>query len=173
MLRKSSFGGEIVYLDSSLYLLNAFFCFGEWHSFVFFSSSCGLSERPFVFAVVCHCLEVLSKMISIVVSWGFFFGFSMRVENNGGIDIPCHLFADDTSNFCGANLDHFRLLCCSFLSFEALLGSKINLAKLELVPVGNVNYVEGLARILGCRVNSLPMKYLGLPLGEWFKPKSI
>jgi hypothetical protein len=36
-----------------------------------------------------------------------------------------------------------------------------------------VNNIEGLARILGCRVSSLPMKYLGLLLGASFKAKSI
>jgi hypothetical protein len=33
-------------------------------------------------------------------------------------------------------------------------------SKSKLVPVGNVNSVEGLASTLGCRVLSLPMKYL-------------
>lgn len=37
----------------------------------------------------------------------------------------------------------------------------INLAT-ELVPVRNVLNVDGLCRILGCRVSSLPMKYLDL-----------
>jgi hypothetical protein len=42
-----------------------------------------------------------------------------------------------------------------------------------LVHVGIVNNIEGLARILGCRISSLPMKYLGLPLSASFKAKSI
>jgi hypothetical protein len=50
---------------------------------------------------------------------------------------------------------------------------RINLAKSEFVPVGNVINVEVLASILGCRVSSLPMKYLGLSLGALFKTKSI
>jgi hypothetical protein len=50
---------------------------------------------------------------------------------------------------------------------------KINLAKSKLAPIGNVINVEGLASILGCKVSSLPMKYLGLPLGASFKAKSI
>jgi hypothetical protein len=33
--------------------------------------------------------------------------------------------------------------------------------------------VEGLANIVGCRVSSLPLKYLGLSLGALFKAKSI
>jgi hypothetical protein len=36
-----------------------------------------------------------------------------------------------------------------------------------------MSYVEGLASILGCRVSSLPMTYLGLPSGASFKAKSI
>lgn len=34
----------------------------------------------------------------------------------------------------------------------------------------NINY---LADLLGCKVASLPMKYLGLPLGVLFKVKNI
>jgi len=50
---------------------------------------------------------------------------------------------------------------------------RINLAKSEIVPVGEVEDVEELASILGCRVSSLPMKYLGLPLGASYKASSI
>jgi hypothetical protein len=50
---------------------------------------------------------------------------------------------------------------------------KINLAKSELVPVGNVENVDGLAGVLDWRVSSFPMKYLGLPLETSFKAKSI
>jgi hypothetical protein len=61
-----------------------------------------------------------------------------------------------------------------FLYFEVISSLKISLAKLEfvcaytkekekeLVHVSNVNNVEGLVRILGCRVSFLPIKYLGL-----------
>jgi hypothetical protein len=59
------------------------------------------------------------------------------------------------------------------LCFESLLGLKINLAKSKLVLVCNVNNVDGLTRILECKVSYLPMKYLGLPLGASFKAKSI
>lgn len=75
------------------------------------------------------------------------------------------LFIDDTLIFCEANLDHLHILRCLFLCFEAVSALKINLAKLELVLVGSVEDVGGLADILGYRVSSLPMKYLGLPLG--------
>jgi hypothetical protein len=47
------------------------------------------------------------------------------------------------------------------------------LGKLELAPVGNDNNVEDMAFILGCRVSSLHMKYLGLPMRTSYKAKSI
>jgi len=83
------------------------------------------------------------------------------------------LFADDTLIFCEANLEHIRSLPSLFLCFEAVSGLRINMAKLVLVSVGNVMNVEGLASILGCRVSSLPIKYLGLPLGASFKANFI
>jgi len=60
-----------------------------------------------------------------------------------------------------------------FLCFEAVSGLKIHLAKSVMVPVGYVDNMDELARILGCGVSSLPSKYLGLPLGAPFKTKSI
>jgi hypothetical protein len=58
--------------------------------------------------------------------------------------------------------DHNRSL---FLLFEATSGLKVNLAKSNLIPVGNVDQAESLADILGCGVAILLVKYLGLPLG--------
>ena len=91
----------------------------------------------------------------------------------GGIDISHLLFADDTLIFCGANSDHLHYLWCLFLCFEVVSGLKINLAKSKLVPVGNVDHVEGLAGILGFGVSYLPLKYLVLPLGAFYKAKHI
>jgi len=59
------------------------------------------------------------------------------------------------------------------LSFEAVSGLKINLAKSVPFPVGDVDNVDELAGIMGCGVYSLPLKYLGLSLGAPFKAKSI
>lgn len=49
----------------------------------------------------------------------------------------------------------------------------MNLYKSELVLIGTVNYIGELAEILGCKVSSLPMKYLSLPLGAPHKSKVI
>ena len=47
------------------------------------------------------------------------------------------------------------------------------MGKSQLVQVGDVPFLEELADILGCKTTTLPMKYLGLPLGENFKLKAI
>ena len=57
--------------------------------------------------------------------------------------------------------------------FEAVFGLKINLGKSELVPVGVVHDIDLLLNVLRCKQGTLPMKYLGLPLGAKFKNKTI
>jgi hypothetical protein len=52
-------------------------------------------------------------------------------------------------------------------------GLKTNLAKSKLVLVGYVDNVAGLVGILGCGVVSLPLKYLGLPLGASYKANHL
>ena len=57
--------------------------------------------------------------------------------------------------------------------FEAITGLKVNVGKSEIVPVGDAGDLNGLARILCCKVGSLPMRYLGMPLGAHYKDSSI
>lgn len=80
------------------------------------------------------------------MSEGLFTGFSV-----GGIDISRLLFMDDTLIFSRADPNHPCHLRCLFLYF-AISRLKIDLAKLELVPMGNVGNVERLASILECGV---------------------
>ena len=63
-----------------------------------------------------------------------------------------------------------RLAMSCFLAFTGL---KVNVGKSEIVPIGEVNNLAELASILQCRAGSLPMKYLGMPLGTSFKTASI
>ena len=54
-----------------------------------------------------------------------------------------------------------------------MTGLKVNVAKSETVPIGEVNNVHALAKILGCKVRALPMTYLGMLLGASHKFPSI
>ena len=47
------------------------------------------------------------------------------------------------------------------------------MCKSEMVPISEVNNVRALVEILGCRVGSLLMTYLGMPLGASLKGPSI
>jgi hypothetical protein len=47
------------------------------------------------------------------------------------------------------------------------------LSKSALVPIGSLGDVDQLAELLGCGIGTLPLKYLGLPLGASFKLKTM
>ena len=67
-------------------------------------------------------------------------------------------------------LCHLR---CVLLCFEAVSGLKVNLAKSEITPIGDVAQLEVLTNILGCKLSFLPITYLGLPLGATFKDRKV
>ena len=47
------------------------------------------------------------------------------------------------------------------------------MGKSEIVRIGKVSNIQTLANILQCKVGSLPMIYLGMPLGTLYKTASI
>lgn len=59
------------------------------------------------------------------------------------------------------------------LCFKAVLDLKVNLGKSEMVLVGQVRNMSRLASIMGCQVSSLPISYLGFPLGAMFKASTV
>ncbi|XP_058202821.1 uncharacterized protein LOC131317276 [Rhododendron vialii] len=75
-------------------------------------------------------------------------------------------FADDTILFCNNNIEEManikRILRC----FQFMSRLKINFSKSSLCGI-NVPHqdVISLAQVMGCKVDHLPIKYLGLPLG--------
>jgi hypothetical protein len=103
-------------------------------------------------------------MISAEVSGGLLEGFKV-----GNANFSHLLFADDTLIFLNVRLSQLCYLRCLFLLFEAALGLMVNLAKPDLIPVGDADQEESLIGILGCGVATLPVKYLGLLLGASYK----
>ena len=90
-----------------------------------------------------------------------------------GVSISHLLFADNTILFCDASREQLLSTRLVLSCFQAFTGLKVNVRKSEIVPVGEVNNLDALAYILQRRVGSLPMKYLGMPMGTSFKTTSI
>ncbi|KAK9988965.1 hypothetical protein SO802_029204 [Lithocarpus litseifolius] len=140
----------------------------------FFGSSRGLRQgdplSPLLFLIM---MEVFSRMLKRMEGAGLIRGFSLEGRRDGVESVSHLLFADDTILFCDADVEqilHIRLL---LLSFQAVTGLKVNVLKSEMVPIGEVDDVHALAGILGCRVGTLPMSYLGMPLGASHNSPSI
>jgi hypothetical protein len=140
----------------------------------FLQSSPGIMQgdplSPLLFVVV---MEALSRMLNASMLQGLLSGFSVGIKDNEALVVNHLMFMDDTLIFCGAQAEHDRNLSCTFLCFEAVSVLRINLGKSKLVPIGEVEDVESLAHILGCRIGFLPITYLGLPLRASFKAISI
>ena len=118
-------------------------------------------------------MEVFSRMVKRMEGAGLLSGFRADGRWGRGESVSHLLFADDTILFCDAEVEqvlHVRLL---LLCFQAMTSLKVNVAKSEMVPIGEINNVNALAEILGCRVGALPMTYLGMPLGASHKSPSI
>ncbi|RVW14748.1 hypothetical protein CK203_092603 [Vitis vinifera] len=110
-------------------------------------------------------------------SWAVDGGFisGCNIQGRGGMEINVShlLFADDTIILCEARQDHITYLSWILVWFEAASGLRINLAKSEVIPVGEVEDIEMLAVELGCKVGTLPSVYLGLPLGAKHKAMAM
>lgn len=115
---------------------------------------------PFLFNVVVEGLNLLLKRAS-----GLNYIKGTRIGRNGVV--VCHFqFADDTLLFCNNDKEEIvnikRILRC----FQILSGLKINFSKSSLCSVKiPIHEVKEMAQILGCKVEVLLIKYLGLPLG--------
>ena len=139
----------------------------------FFGSSRGLWQgdllSPLLFDIV---MEALSRMLAVAASARKFSGFSMGSTAGSSMMVSNLLFADDTLIFCDAEPSQIANLRVILTRFEEVSGHHINLGKSKLVPIGGVHNLEALVGLLGCGQSSLPLKYLGLPLGAKFKDLS-
>jgi hypothetical protein len=117
-------------------------------------------------------MEALSRMVKASVDHGLFSGFVVGDRGSKQVHISHLLFADDMLMFTGASRVQVQTISNLLTCFELVSGLKVNLAKLTLVPVGEVSDIGALAEMLGCEVGSLPITYLGMPLGARFKDKA-
>ena len=142
----------------------------------FFSASRGLRQgdplSPLLFLMV---MEVLTRMIDAASSDGLISGFSIRRLGSelGELKVSHLLFADDTIVFCDNDCEQIVNLRCILIWFQAVSGLRVNLSKSSILPVGHVDNVQILAGVLGSKIDSFPLNYLGLPLGAKFKETAI
>uniref|UniRef100_A0A2N9IRA3 Reverse transcriptase domain-containing protein n=1 Tax=Fagus sylvatica TaxID=28930 RepID=A0A2N9IRA3_FAGSY len=94
---------------------------------------------------------------------GFIRGF--QAGRTDGLCVSHLLYADDTIILCDANPEHLLYIRMILTCFEAVTGLRVNMHKSEMVLVGEVSDLPRLAALLSCQVGSIPLNYLGMPLG--------
>ena len=83
-------------------------------------------------------MEVFSRMLRRVEGVGLIRGFKVEGRRGGWECVSHLLFANDTILFCDADVEqilHIRLL---LLSFQVVIGLKVNVHKSEMVPIEEV-----------------------------------
>ena len=107
--------------------------------------------------------EVLNRLLLKAVEREFIEGLQIgsKLVNTSHLQ-----FADDTILFYPARYENIvnyrRILDC----FSVMFGLQINYDKSALVPIHcEEALVTEMNRVLNCMVVSLPIKYLGIPLG--------
>ncbi|RVW55429.1 putative ribonuclease H protein [Vitis vinifera] len=118
-------------------------------------------------------MEALSQLLSSARNGGFISGFKVGGRGREGLIVSHLLFVDDTLIFCDVNAKQLQYLSWTFMWFEAISGLKVNLSKSEVIPVGEGIPMETFAPVLGCKIGSLPISYLGLPLGAPYKSTRV
>ncbi|RVW60624.1 Retrovirus-related Pol polyprotein from transposon RE1 [Vitis vinifera] len=106
---------------------------------------------------LCYGMEVLDVLIRRAVEGGFLSRCSIRGGSRSTLNISHLFFTDDTIVLCEASKEHLTHLSWILLWFEAASGLRINLAKSEIIPVGEVDEIEELVVELGCRWDPCPL----------------
>ncbi|XP_016168738.1 uncharacterized protein LOC107611308 [Arachis ipaensis] len=114
----------------------------------------------FLFVLV---IDVLHRMLGVAVRNRC---ISPLLVGRDQVELSHLQFADDTILFCPPEEEtiknYRRILRC----FELMSGLSINFDKSSLIPINcDDQWVQCMSRMLGCKIASLLVKYLGIPLG--------
>ena len=140
----------------------------------FFGSSRGIwQEDPLSLLLFDIVMEGLSCMLDVAATTSQFSGFSIGNTAGNSVMVSHLLFVDGTLIFCNVDPMQITSLRAILARFEEVSGLRINFGKFELVPIGVLHNMDVLVGMLGCRQSSLPLRYLGLPLGAKFKKLSV
>ncbi|XP_057756422.1 uncharacterized protein LOC130975688 [Arachis stenosperma] len=118
----------------------------------------GSPSKPFKIVV-----DVLHRMIGEAVRNR---RISPLLVGRDNIELSHLQFADDTILFCPPKEEtiknYKRLLRC----FDLMSGLSINFEKSSLIPVNcEEQWAQRMCNVLGCKKDTLPVKYLGISLG--------
>jgi hypothetical protein len=114
---------------------------------------------PFLFLIVA---EGLTGLMSKAVATNRFSGY--KVSNN----ISFHIlqFADDTIIVGEGNLNNLWSIKTVLRSFEIVSGLKVNFFKSKLYGINlDESFLGAAACFLHCGVDSIPFRFLGIPVG--------
>lgn len=120
---------------------------------------------PFLFLLVTEAFnQIMKRGIEKDLIQGIKVG-------NDQINISHLQFADDTLVFCPARSGVISNIRRMMDCYYVLSGLRINYSKSACLPLGcTSSWVSHIEHKLGCQVVSLPISYLGIPLGS--NPKS-
>lgn len=104
---------------------------------------------------------------------GFIHGFKLGRMAEMEVTVSHLLFADDTLVFCDAEASQLGYLRLVLLFFQMASELRVNIVKSEIIPVGDVENIDALTFVFGCKTAYLPSSYLGLPLGAKYKSKAL
>ncbi|XP_020251185.1 uncharacterized protein LOC109828640 [Asparagus officinalis] len=133
------------------------------HPTNFFNCKRGLKQgdplSPMLFNI---SVDVLNRMIMNNAEDGTLSTLGIKEPLN---HIRSLQFADDTILFVKSSSKDISVLKTILYIFEELSGLGINYSKSSLIHFGrNTQRGIDLALVINCKVGSLPIKYLGLPL---------
>lgn len=91
---------------------------------------------------------------------------SLPLDNSYGQKYPILQYVDDTLIIMPVDATQIGNLKNILQSLSNSTGLKINYHKTSMVPINTpAEKTEELAQLLGCKIESMPFTYLGLPMG--------
>ncbi|GAU35675.1 hypothetical protein TSUD_162470 [Trifolium subterraneum] len=114
---------------------------------------------PFLFLLAA---EGLTSLVKKAVDIGKYVGFKV----NDSIRFEILHFADDTILLGDCSWDNVRIIKSILRGFELVSGLKINFVKSKLYGINaEANFLTAAASFLDCSSDSIPFKFLGIPVG--------